>query len=149
MKKRLLIGAILAAVLLAAFSWFHVSGREIDLVEELDKNCTVTVRVYGWPDGSSTAEEHTLTAAQTGQLRELLLATSFRRNPANTLTWQSEGEEQQYDILADFHDGQHFLILHLLGNHHLSVVNQFGGDFLMLRKSADFEQRLLDILGQT
>lgn len=147
MKKKLLAGAIFAAVLLAAVSWFHVSGREIDLAEDLDESCTVTVRVYGWPDGSSTAEEQTLTAAQTEQLRELLLTSSFRRNPANTLIWQSEGEEKQYDIMADFNDGQRFLILHLLGNHHISVVNQFGGDFLMLGKRADFEQRLLGILG--
>ncbi len=148
MKKKLIVYAALALAVLVIFDWFHVSGREVEHAKDITADCTVTVTVYGDVPAYGWEKEsvHTLGPAGKEALKELLLSSSFRRNPAQTMTWLTEEEEHKYDILVDFNDGQRFISIHLTNDLFLSVTDQFGGDFLMIGKNAGFEQQLIHIL---
>lgn len=152
MKKKWLAVAVAVALVFMMFSWFHVSGREIRYVEDISDDCTVTVTVFGKAPttgidtgGWQKAETYILTAEQTEGLKQLLLSTTFRRNPADTLVWQSDKKELRYDIFVDFGDGQRVISIHAAGNHHISITDQFGGNFLMIRNDR-WEETLLTIL---
>ena len=148
MKKKLIVYAVLALVVFGIFDWFHVSGREIEYAKDISPDCTVTVKVFGDVPAFGWEEEsvHTLGPAGTEALKELLLSSSFRRSLAKTMTWRTEEDEHKYDILVDFNDGQRFISIHLTNNMFISVTDQFGGDFLMIGKNADFEKQLIHIL---
>ena len=153
MKKKLIVYAVLALMVFGIFDWLHVSGREIEHAKDITPDCTVTVTVFGetpttgiGTGGYQEQEVHTLSPVQIEALRELLLSSSFRRNPADTLVWKSEKKECRYDIFVDFGDGERIISIHAAGNHHLNITDQFGGNFLMIGKNADFEKQLIHIL---
>lgn len=153
MKKYHITLAALAVLLLMIFDWFHVGGREIEHLKDISSDCTVTVMVYGrkpttgiGTGGYENEESFTLTEVQTEKLKQSFLSAGFRRNPAHTITWKSEKTEKRYDIFVDFNDGQRFISIHMAGNHHLSITDQFDGNFLMIGKKTDLEGELLAIL---
>ena len=152
MKKKLCIIAVTAAFVFAFFSWFHVSGKEIRYVKDISADCTVTVTVFGktpttgiGTGGWKERETYTLTAGQTEELKQLLLSTTFRRNPADTILWESDKDKMRYDIFVDFGDGQRTISIHGAGNHHLSISGQFSDHFLMIRND-NWEETLCGIL---
>lgn len=134
---------LLPIVLLAIFvySYFHVSGSEIDGVADIGPGCTVTVEksfaVYSTKLGS-----YTLTLEGTDALRELLLDSSFTRELSYVMQLH---DHDQYDLRIEFPDGHDPLIIEVLGGEYLSVVNRFDGKHLKIN-TADFKERLEEIL---
>lgn len=134
---------LLPIVLLAIFvySYFHVSGSEIDGVADIGPGCTVTVEkslaVYSTKLGS-----YTLTLEGTDALRELLLDSSFTRELSNVVRVD---DYDQYDLRIEFPDGRDPLIATVLGGKFLSAVNRFDGKHLKIN-TPDFKERLEEIL---
>ena len=153
MKRKLIAIAILAVICFSVFDFFHISGREIKGVKDISDTCTVTIRVNERTpaNGMQDAENHTLSPVQTEALKELLLSSSFRRSLAKTMIWQTEEgvTEYRYDILIDFNDGQRFISIGLTANRFISITDQFGGDFLIIGKNADFEKGLIRVFRST
>lgn len=134
---------LLPIVLLAIFvySYFHVSGSEIDGVADIGPGCTVTVEksiaVYSTKLGC-----YTLTPEGTDALRELLLDSSFTRELSNIVQFS---DHDQYDLRIEFPDGRDPLIVEVLGGEYLSIVNRFDGKHLKIN-TADFKEGLEEIL---
>ena len=75
-KYKSMIGIIAIVVIIAcAYSWFHVSGREIDGVSGISEGCSVTVRI-----GRDDYQEYVLNAEQIVSLKTLILNCSFTRD---------------------------------------------------------------------
>ena len=134
---------LLPIILLACFvySYFHVSGAEIDGVADIGPDCTVTAEqslaVWGTILG-----QYTLTPEGADALRELLLNSSFTRVLSNMITFQ---DHRQYELRVSFPDGRDPLIICVLGGEFLSVVNQFDGKHLKIN-DPDFPERLEKLL---
>lgn len=134
---------LLPIVLLAIFvySYFHVSGSEIDGVADIGPDCTVTVEkslaVYSTKLGS-----YTLTPEGMDALRELLLDSSFTRELSNVVRVD---DYDQYDLRIEFPDGRDPLIATVLEGKFLSAVNRFDGKHLKIN-TPDFKERLEEIL---
>ena len=131
----------IALLVLFVYSYFHVSGSEIDGVADIGPGCTVMVEkslaVYSTKLGS-----YTLTPEGMDALRELLLGSSFTRELSNVVRVD---DYDQYDFRIEFPDGRDPLIATVLGGKFLSAVNRFDGKHLKIN-TADFKERLEEIL---
>ena len=139
--KTLLYLLPIALLAFFVYSYFHVSGSEIDGVADIGPDCTVTVEkslaVYSTKLGS-----YTLTPEGMDALRELLLDSSFTRELSNVVRVD---DYDQYDLRIEFPDGRDPLIATVLGGKFLSAVNRFDGKHLKIN-TADFKERLEEIL---
>ena len=141
--RRMLFPALLAVSAVMIWSWFHVSGSEIDLVKDIHTGCTVTVASYEHMKWEERVI-YTLEAEQILRLRDLLLSTTFVRDPAKI---KYGFDEDQYDIRIDFNNGQDFLGFSCAGDDHLTVS---GGDvdgFLNIHNK-EWRESLLAILAE-
>ena len=131
----------ISLLVLFVYSYFHVSGSEIDGAADIGPDCTVTVEkslaVYSTKLGS-----YTLTPEGMDALRELLLGSSFTRELSNVVRVD---DHDQYDLRIEFPDGRDPLIATVLGGKFLSAVNRFDGKHLKIN-TADFKERLEEIL---
>ena len=136
---------LLSVVLLASFtySYFHVSGGEIDGVTDIGPDCTVTVRqplaVY-----LTVVGEWTLTPEETDELRDLLLDSSFTRELSRVVS--VDRTDQQYELRVSYPDGRSPLVITVLVGEFLYVADQFDGRHLKINDS-DFMERLEGIFG--
>ena len=141
--RRMIFPVLLAVSVVLTGSWFHVSGSEIELVKDIHTGCTVTVASY---EHMKWAERvtYTLGEEQILLLRELLLNTTFIRDPAKI---KYGFDEDQYDIRIDFNNGQDFLGFSCAGDDHLTVSGADMDGFLNIHNK-EWRERLLAILAE-
>lgn len=134
---------LLPIILLACFvySYFHISGGEIDGVSDIGPDCTVTVRksLFMW---DTTLEQYTLTPEGADALRELLLDGSYTRVLSRVV---SSDTHEQYDLRVSFPDRRDPLVITVLWGEYLSAAGRFDGRQLKIN-APDFEERLEAIL---
>ena len=119
---------VLLLVVFIVYSWFHVRGSEIDGVQEISDSCTVTVRAYQHLEYENRTE-YTLNSEQIQELKNLILDSSFTRVLASYVTFE---DQNMYDILIDFNNGQDFISIHNIGSEYIAVTNQFGDKHLKI-----------------
>lgn len=123
-KKMIPIG-ILVIIGIWIYSYFHVSGREIEYVKNIsDDACTVTIIRYQHMEYEQR-KEYVLDAAQIEQLKKLILESSFTRYSFNSgVTFR---DRDMYDIRVVFNNRQDFIGIHCIGNEYISLTDQFDG----------------------
>lgn len=128
-RNRLITLSVFLLILLAIYDLFHVSGRDIDLIAEMNESCTVTVDTYEhmkWEE----RETKTLNGEQITALKELILETDFTRDFSSMRRFY---DQDQYDIRIDFNNGTDFVSISCTGGEYLTVTNQFDGGFLTIK----------------
>ncbi|HHT84935.1 MAG: hypothetical protein ACOX34_03430 [Bacillota bacterium] len=125
--KRTNTVAIMITLGVVVCSWFHVAGKEIDGTLEISPECTVTIRVGRF----EVKEEYVLDAGGIEALRELILTSSFIRDPSFLVTFPTGTEH--YTILIAWNNYHDFLHVHCIGNYYISIPDQFGGKHLKVR----------------
>jgi hypothetical protein len=108
---------------IVVFSWFHVSGEEIDGALDISSECMVTIRV-----GCENEREYILDGERIEMLKTLILTSSFTRKVSAVVTYPAVTEH--YTILIDWNNQKDFLIIHSAGNKYISIANQFDGENL-------------------
>ena len=129
MLKRMRGISLFLVVLLGLYSYFHVSGSEIQGVRDITEGCTVSVAHCPWMEWDN-GTEYVLDGSQIQGLRELLMDSSFTRNPAAFVTGQFS---EEYRIMVEFDDSRHPLIIYCIDDKYVTVLNdsdQFGGKHL-------------------
>ena len=137
-------GFLVAVVFtMTLYSYFHVSGIEIDHVSDISASCTVTVEKYYHLEHINRAE-FTLNTDQIHQMKELILNSDFTRVMAS---WVQFHDKDMYDIFINFHDGQRYISIHCIGNEYISITDQFSGKHLKIQ-NPDWKEGLEAILAQ-
>ena len=137
-------GFLIVAVLgLMLYSYFHVSGKEIDHITDISDSCTLTVEKYYHLEHINRTE-YTLNAEQINQMKDLILNSDFTRVLASWVQFQ---DKDMYDIFINFHDGQRYISIHCIGNEYISITDQFGGKHLKI-KNPHWKEALEAILAQ-
>ena len=133
--------AVCAAVMaLCLFSYYRVTGSEVEHLAEVDGTCTVTVDRYSHLDYEHR-ETVVLESVETEALKDLLLEETFLRRFGRGGTVRFESDTM-YDIYIDFNDGQR-LSISVIGNEYFSVTEQYS--HLKIRDK-EFPQKLDAIL---
>lgn len=145
MKKNygtmIFIGILVIGVLLL-YSYFHVTGREIQYAENISADtCTVTIIRYQHMEWEQR-KEYQLDAAQIEQLRELILKSSFTRDLAGMVMFK---DRDRYDIRVIFHNRQDAILIDCIGNEYITVCNQFDGKHLKI-KNPHWKESLEEII---
>lgn len=116
--RRMILPLVLIAAAVLIWNWFYVGGSEIPLVDKIHTGCTVTVESYEhmkWEERVT----YTLGADQILVLRDLLMSTSFIRDPAKI---KYGFDEDRYDIRIDFNNRQEFLLISAAGDDFITVT---------------------------
>lgn len=119
------------------------SGREIALVKDIHTGCTVTVGSYEHMKREERVT-YTLGEEQILLLRDLLLSTTFIRDPAKV---QYGFNEDQYDICIDFNNGQDFFGFSCAGDDYLTISGVDMDGFLNIHNK-EWRESLLAILAE-
>ena len=119
---------ILLIAIVSVYSWFHVRGSEIECAEEISDSCTVTIRAYQHMEYENRTE-YILDSAQIQELKTLILESSFTKVLSSMVIFE---DQDHYDILIDFNNGQDFISISNIGSEYITVSNQFDGRHLKI-----------------
>ena len=123
MKKRLgalIVMLVLASCLIAGISYFHVSGRDIAGIADMDESCEVEVTRHDML-AQDEAQQYVLQGPQIEQLRQLILGSSFTRR-LRVLNPTSH-DSTFYSISIYFHDRQDVVFLQCTGGDSMVVYS--------------------------
>ncbi len=122
------------------YSYFHVTGSEIDGVSDISSICSVTITKRYHLDEDK--QEYILNAEQIEMLKTLLLNSSFTRDLSSVVHFD---DKDMYIIQIDYNNQQDFLTIDCIGNEYISVTNQFSGKHLKINNS-DWKDSLENII---
>lgn len=131
MKKayKILIGIIILLIIsLMGYSYFSVSGAEIDGVNNITSKSSVTITKSVFPRDAS--EEHILDNKQIEILKELIVETKFIKVISPSVYYY---DNESYDIAIKNSGEEQWRIIRSLGDEYISVSHQFKGKYLKIR----------------
>ena len=137
-NKIAIIVIVLIIFGITAYSWFHVSGKEIGGALEISPECLVTIRV-----GNEEEKEYILDDEQIDMLQTLILTSSFTRSISDVVIYPAGTEN--YTILIDRNNQTDFLTIHSAGNEYISIPDQFSGKHLKIN-NPEWEASLKKII---
>lgn len=131
MKKfilRLFIISIIFIFVGFIFSYFHVSGNEINGVSNISSKCKVTItKNY---DDVINEYDYYLNEKQIEMLKKLILKSDFIRVLPSAVYFDSNSTK--YSIHIKFDIRKDDLIIDSIGNKYISILNQFNGKHLRI-----------------
>lgn len=139
--KKLIFPIILILCIVIACLYIHVSGSEIEHVSDINEYCSVTLSRYEnlkWEHRT----EVVLDADEAETLKNILLNSSFTRTFGSYVRFY---DEDMFDIIIDFGDGQRHITMTVLGNEYIVISDQFGGHHLKIRND-DFKKSLNELI---
>lgn len=129
MKKihKRILGIAVILLVLFTYSYFHVTGNEINGASNISSVCSITItKSYHLVESE---QKYVLDANQIELLKTLILESNFTRDLS---TWVQFFDKDKYLIKIDFNNSQDFLIIHCIGNEYISISNQFNGKHLKI-----------------
>lgn len=126
-KGTIAFSVVVVGAILLLYSYFHVSGREIENAEKISADaCTVTIVRYQHMEWEGR-KEYRLGAAQIEELKNLILKSSFTKDLSGAVIFK---DRDMYDIRVKFDNGQDFIGIDCIGNEYITVWDQFDGKHL-------------------
>lgn len=143
MKKmyKVFISVILLLFIgLLGYSYFNVSGGEIDGVNEIASTSLVTVtkrRMLG-----NELNEYVLNEEQMEKMKNLIIETNFRRVLSSQVFFN---DSDCYEIIAKDSNQGLWLVINSLGGEYISVSHQFKGKHLKI-KNINWKETIEEII---
>lgn len=140
---------LLLIATLLFLSWFRVDGSELQSMDQVSENYTVSVRKTPGSLNNYQTIEYTLTADQIVAIKELVLDTSFTRHLSRHRYYS--GLRDTYSILLELYDDQgqqlDFIQIFFVEDIYFTISAPYAEERLTLKiQDKQFDEKLDAIL---
>ena len=143
MKKiyiKLLIIILILSSILFSYSYFQLSGSEIDGISDISSATLITISKNDI--SNDNGQKYILDSEQVELLKSLILKSDFTRTLSSTFPLN---DQDTYVIEINFNNTADFLRIFCFGNERISIPSQFSGKHLKINNK-NWESTLKEII---